>query len=222
MNRNHLPLTILLLTFLLLLFLGWGLAAWRDYFASPARAGLILAVLVSAGMVLLFRLDLQALRRGRLPVGSQPVVLRALALASLGLIWFLPFADRRQIFTFKDPGMLRYVGLLLCSAGIALRLLALAKLGRQFSAYVTLQEGHQLVQSGIYRMIRHPLYLSLLLAAPGMALVFDSTLVWPILGIAAMFVATRIRHEEKLLKSEFGRSFDAYQSRSWRLLPLIF
>ena len=106
--------------------------------------------------------------------------------------------------------------------GGAIRVLALRRLGEQFSAYVTLQPGHRLVEEGIYARIRHPLYLSLVLAGPGVALVFRSQLVWPILCVAVLFVAERIRREEALLASHFGASFSRYRARTWALLPHVY
>jgi protein-S-isoprenylcysteine O-methyltransferase Ste14 len=206
---------------LVLLLAGWGWDDWRGFFENPARTGLMVIILLSAGLVLLFRLDLHPLRRGLLPGGNQTLVLLALALASLFLIWFLPFADRRHIFGLTRNPSTRYFGLGLCCGGIAVRLLALSKLGRHFSAYVTLQDGHQLVRSGIYGTIRHPLYLSLLLAAPGFALIFASALVWPILLVTLIFVTTRIREEDNLLESRFGAEFQEYRQHTGALFPRI-
>ena len=101
-------------------------------------------------------------------------------------------------------------------------MLALSSLGSQFSAFVTLQSGHELVEHGIYAWIRHPLYLSLLLAGPGLTLVFRSQLVWPVLFGAWLFVANRIAREEALLASHFGSRFRGYRARTWALVPLLY
>ena len=144
-----------------------------------------------------------------------------LLLLSLCLLWFLPFADRRHILTFRQEYW-RYPGLLLCCIGIVVRLLALKALGPHFSAYVTLQPNHRLIQDGIYANIRHPLYLSLLLAPAGVALVFASYLALPILLLAAIFVWDRIRKEERLLAAHFGPAFEEYQQSTRMLVPWIF
>jgi protein-S-isoprenylcysteine O-methyltransferase Ste14 len=78
-----------------------------------------------------------------------------------------------------------------------------------------------LVRSGIYGVIRHPLYLSLLLAGPGFALVFKSLLALPITIAALVFVSVRIRQEENLLATEFGDDFRDYRNRSWALIPPV-
>jgi protein-S-isoprenylcysteine O-methyltransferase Ste14 len=206
---------------LLVVLAGWGISDLGQFFADPARAALVAATILGAAMLFVLRLDLNPLRKGRLPVGDQTVVLLALALVSLLLLWFLPFADRRHVLIFAGPHPIRYLGVLALLSGIAVRLLALRKLERNFSAYVTLQQEHQLVQSGIYAHIRHPLYLSLLLAAPGVALVFASLLVFPVLLLTVIFVVRRIRQEEKLLERWFGEAFLRYRSRTWAVIPRI-
>lgn len=223
MARKCLSLALPVFAFLLAVLTGWGLTRWREYFADGARAGVMLIALFAAGIVLRqdLDLDLDMLRRGKSKLGSQPWVLLTLTVASVGLLWFLPFADRRQILTLHHPQIWRWTGLTLCALGVAVRLLALGKLGKQFSAYVTLQEGHELVQSGIYGVIRHPLYLSLLLAGPGFALVFRSLLIWPILAVTLAFISVRIRQEERLLAMEFGDAFARYRARTWALVPCI-
>jgi protein-S-isoprenylcysteine O-methyltransferase Ste14 len=206
---------------LLVVLAGWGRSDLRQFFADPARDALVASILAGGATLFALRLDLNPLRKGRLPVADQTMALLALALGSLWLLWFLPFADRRHVLIFPGPHLIRYLGLLLVLSGIVVRLLALKKLEKNFSAYVTLQEQHQLVQAGIYGYIRHPLYLSLLLAAPGFALVFASMLALPVLVVTVLFVARRIRQEESLLEQCFGEAFLRYRSRTWVVIPRI-
>jgi protein-S-isoprenylcysteine O-methyltransferase Ste14 len=219
--QNFLFLATQVFLTLLLILSGWGLGDLRGFFVDPARIGLVTAVLTAAAGVLILRIDVRPIRKGRLPLGHQTVVLLALVLASIFLLWFLPFADRRHIFAFANSQRVRYFGLLLCCCGIVVRLLALRKLDGHFSAYVTLQEKHQLIQSGIYGHIRHPLYLSLLLAAPGFALVFANWLIFPILLVTVIFVTRRVRDEENLLEGHFGERFLKYKRGTWILIPLV-
>jgi protein-S-isoprenylcysteine O-methyltransferase Ste14 len=131
--------------------------------------------------------DLHPLRKGKSAIGRQSIEIGVLWLLSLLLLWFLPFADRRRLLTIEHDYW-RYVGSLLCCIAVVVRLLAMKALGEYFSAYITLQSNHRLVQKGIYSHIRHPLYLSLLLAPAGTALVFSSILALPILLLSSIFV----------------------------------
>jgi protein-S-isoprenylcysteine O-methyltransferase Ste14 len=218
--RSGLILAIQLVPGILLMLLGWGFNDLLEFFRNPARLGLVVLVLGGALVGGWWGLDFHPLRKGTIPPGWQSLQLGILLLLSLSLLWFLPFADRRGILTFKCDYW-RFVGLFLCCIGVTVRLLALRALGGYFSAYVTLQPGHRLVQNGIYGSIRHPLYLSLLIAPTGVALVFASFLALPILFLAAGFVWDRIVREEKLLAEHFGAEFEEYRSRAWMVLPFV-
>jgi protein-S-isoprenylcysteine O-methyltransferase Ste14 len=220
--RKYLTGALPLGVFILAVMLGWGLDAWREYFGNPERASVIVLALVAGATILVLDLDFDVLRPGQLKLGHQSLLLIVLTVASVVLLWFLPHSDRRQILTISHPALWRGVGLALCTIGVLVRLLALAKLAKQFSAYVTLQEGHELVQSGIYSAIRHPLYLSLLLLGPGFALVFRSLLVWPVLAVTLAFIGSRIHQEERLLRAAFGSDFEQYRSRTRALIPFVF
>ena len=221
MVRSAFILALQVVSAILLVFAGWGFDNLPAFFDSPARSGLAIATSAAFSAGILLKIDFNPLRRGETSEARENVQLGLLLLLSLALLWFLPFADRRKILTLRADYW-RYLGLLLCCIGIIVRLLALRTLGVHFSAYVTLQPDHRLVQHGIYGGIRHPLYLSLLLIPTGIALVFDSWLALPILLLAVVFVFDRIRKEERLLASRFTAEFEEYRRRTWRLIPLLF
>jgi protein-S-isoprenylcysteine O-methyltransferase Ste14 len=199
---------------------GWGVSDLPQFFAEPARAALVAAICAGAGAILILRIDLDPLRAGAANTRKESWVLAAMAAASVVLLAFLPYADRNHLFQIPSEAA-RWFGLLLCCAGGVIRILALRQLGAQFSAYVTLQPDHQLIQTGIYSHIRHPLYLSLLLAGPGVAVVFSSQLVWPILAMTIAFITNRIKAEETLLAKTFPDSFPVYRDRTSALLPFV-
>jgi protein-S-isoprenylcysteine O-methyltransferase Ste14 len=221
MPRSAFILVLQALPAILLVFAGWGFDNVAAFFANPARGGLAIATLAAFCAGILLKVDFDPLRRGKISATHENVQLGGLLFLSLALLWFLPFADRRKILTLQHDYW-RYLGVALCCIGIIVRLLALPTLGKQFSAYVTLQPNHRLIQQGIYGSIRHPLYLSLLLIPTGIALVFESWLAPPILLLAAVFVFDRIRKEELLLATHFYAEFEGYRRRTWRLIPWIF
>jgi protein-S-isoprenylcysteine O-methyltransferase Ste14 len=205
---------------LLLMFAGWGFPGLPSFFGNAARSWFVMLVVLGAAVAVVLRVETQPIRRGLMPTGRQGVQLATLLALSLLLLCFLPFADQRNLLTLHSSG-LRYAGLALCGMGGWVRLCALRRLGRQFSAYVTLQPQHRLVQGGIYGSVRHPLYLSLLLVPAGIAMVFASLLAIPIFLLSVIFVADRIRREEHLLAREFGSQFLAYRRRTRMLIPYI-
>jgi protein-S-isoprenylcysteine O-methyltransferase Ste14 len=95
-------------------------------------------------------------------------------------------------------------------------------LGRRFSGLVAIQPGHTLVTSGIYSVIRHPSYLGLLVNALGWALAFRSGVGVLLTAFTIPPLIARIRAEERLLSAQFGDAYDAYRSRTSRLLPGIY
>ena len=197
-----------------LILTSWGWDDWRGFFAHPARAALLGVLVLGIIPVLAGWVEVKVFRKGKKPVGRQRWLLAGVMVLMLGLIWFLPYGDRRGLLTFAGSETMRYSGLALYTVGNALALVALRALGKQYSGYVTLQDDHQLVQAGIY--------LRGLLMGLGLPLIFRSQLVFPFLAFIMVFVAVRIRQEEKLLAEQFGAEFDAYRRRTWRLLPYVY
>lgn len=97
-----------------------------------------------------------------------------------------------------------------------------ADLGTNWSAALELKEDHRLVTDGIYREIRHPMYLALFVFALGQILVLPNHLVaWPFgLAMIVLFVH-RVDKEEAMMLEEFGEEYRRYQERSHLLIPRI-
>jgi protein-S-isoprenylcysteine O-methyltransferase Ste14 len=87
---------------------------------------------------------------------------------------------------------------------------------------VAIQEGHELVTGGLYRVIRHPSYLGLLLGLLGWALVFRSAIGFLVSLLLLLPLVARMNSEEALLESEFGSQYADYRRRTWRLVPFVY
>lgn len=223
MNRKTLARHLLRFTLALsILFAGWGFDDLRGFFAHPARAGFVGVALATLLWILAWRLDPHPFRQGTAPLGWQRLGMGFLMLTAMVLIFFLAYADRRSLLTITGADSLRYLGLGLYAGGNVISLFALRALGRQYSGYVTLQENHRLVDTGIYAVIRHPIYLRALMVFVGLPLLFRSWLVFLVLPLGVWFVSYRIRREEKLLAETFGEKFQAYRGRTWRLFPYLY
>ncbi len=135
---------------------------------------------------------------------------------------YLPaWSDRHEFWTF-DGEAIRWLGVILFAAGGALRLWPVFMLGRRFSGLVAIQPAHSLVTTGVYRVIRHPSYLGLLVSSLGWALAFRSGLGLLLAALLMPPLLARIGAEERLLGSYFGAEYAAYRARTWRLVPLLY
>ena len=125
-------------------------------------------------------------------------------------------------FSTIDGHGVRWVGVLLFAAGGLLRILPVFVLGHRFSGLVAIQPGHELVTSGLYGVIRHPSYLWLLVSSLGWVLAFRSGVGVLLALLQVLPIMARIRSEEKLLHEQFGSEYDAYRTRTSRLIPGVY
>jgi protein-S-isoprenylcysteine O-methyltransferase Ste14 len=94
-------------------------------------------------------------------------------------------------------------------------------LGRLWSADVVRREGHRVVDSGPYRLVRHPIYTGICLAAFATAVIEGSTIA--VVGAAVLTYGFYIkaRMEERFLTKELGNDYAAFQARTPMLIPFV-
>ncbi|HTS34366.1 MAG TPA: isoprenylcysteine carboxylmethyltransferase family protein [Candidatus Solibacter sp.] len=125
----------------------------------------------------------------------------------------------RHIFPPSDRAAM--TGIVLTWAGIALAMWARFHLGQYWSGRITLKEGHQLIRTGPYARLRHPIYTGLVLAAIGSALVINH---WRCaVGVAVIMIGfvIKAKREEALLAGQFGEAFQEHIRHTGFLLPKI-
>src|ERR1700735_2574975 len=118
-----------------------------------------------------------------------------------------------------DTPLVRWPGVLIPAAGVAIAFWARFHLGSNWSGVVTLKEGHELIRTGPYRTIRHPIYTGILIGFLGSAIVNGQ-----VRGLIAMAVVwlsffIKARREEKLLTQEFGAKFEEHRQHTGMFLP---
>jgi protein-S-isoprenylcysteine O-methyltransferase Ste14 len=95
-------------------------------------------------------------------------------------------------------------------------------LGSNWSITLEVREQHKLITEGLYRRVRHPMYLSLLVYAAGQALVAPNYVAAASYAVAmVLLVALRLGPEERMMREEFGDQYKAYAQRTKRLVPGI-
>jgi protein-S-isoprenylcysteine O-methyltransferase Ste14 len=118
--------------------------------------------------------------------------------------------------------VLAIVGSLTIAIGISINQFAIKTLG-QFFDPLTIKPQHQLISTGIYSFIRHPIYLSYILLFAGFCITLGSLISLVIVLIAsAIAFGNRINIEEKMLVEQFGDRYHEYQQKTKKLLPLLY
>lgn len=114
---------------------------------------------------------------------------------------------------------LRWLGAGLATFGVALQLWALHHLGRNVTPTAVARPDVELVDSGPYRRVRHPLYSGMLLTVPGFGLLSANLLVLAGGVLTFAVVAVRTRREEEELLARLGDAYADYRDRTGRFLP---
>lgn len=97
-----------------------------------------------------------------------------------------------------------------------------ADLGRNWSVTLKLRTEHAVVRTGVYRLVRHPMYSSFLLLGLAQALLLANWFVDAAgLAGAAVLVVCRMAREEAMMLDSFGRDYRAYMERTKRIIPWL-
>jgi protein-S-isoprenylcysteine O-methyltransferase len=148
---------------------------------------------------------------------------------SIFVLWFsiavgsvLAFAAQfvRSAHLNIPPAVIHAVALALMVFGLVIRWAAIHTLGRLFTVDVAIHTDHEVVQTGLYRFVRHPSYTGLLITFLGMGLYFANWLsVIVLLVPIAIGMSIRVRREEKALLRSLGPAYAAYCARTKRFIP---
>jgi protein-S-isoprenylcysteine O-methyltransferase Ste14 len=134
------------------------------------------------------------------------------------LVWPAPL----RWATFALPAELRSSGAALLAAGALLVFWANRNLGPNFSSTLILRDGHQLIQHGPYRHVRHPMYTSFLVMLAGLLLLSANWIVGaPPIVFVLLLMAVRTPREERMLLGRFGDEYRSYMARTGRYLPRL-
>jgi len=133
----------------------------------------------------------------------------------------LPIRGLNQRFE-PDALPIKVAGLAAECAGLALAIWARRVLGRNWSGEITIKEDHELVRSGPYKLIRHPIYTALLVMCAGTAIVSGQMHALAGLALAILAYLRKTRLEETNLVNAFGTRYSQYREDTWALLPGIF
>jgi protein-S-isoprenylcysteine O-methyltransferase Ste14 len=205
-----------MLAYLCLPVLGEG--GLRPFLSHPPLVALVLVTLALTASALFTRGNLSS---GEREDRQNRWVLGAFALIGLMLGYAPALSDRLDLFVVGGEAT-RWAGVALYAFGGVLRIAPVFALGERFSGLVAIQPNHALVTDGLYRHIRTPSYLGLLIGTLGWALAFRSIIGILLTALLLVPLVARMQAEEALLGQQFGEAYAAYRARSWRLIPWVY
>jgi len=112
-------------------------------------------------------------------------------------------------------------GFVLTLAGIAFAIWARLYIGRNWSSSVTIKQDHQLIRTGPYSLVRHPIYFGLIVASLGSAFALRQVrglIALPII-VAGLWYKARI--EERFMEEHFGPEYQGYRRATKALIPFV-
>ena len=114
-----------------------------------------------------------------------------------------------------------WAGALLCVCGLVFAIWARMILGRNWSGVITLKEGHELIERGPYRIVRHPIYTGILTMFAGTAVAIGY--FGGFIGLLLLFVSfwMKLKREEDLMLKHFPEEYSGYQHRVKRIIPFL-
>ena len=182
----------------------------------------VLGAWFAFGAIFLFRRrPPEASEKIRDPMGTVGLLLQGVG---FGIVWSVRRPPGSPLFDAPLPVLagVAVLDVALAVGSVALTLWSVRTLGRQWALAARLVEGHQLVTGGPYRYVRNPIYTGLL----GMLLAIGAAWSRPValvLGVLVFYAGTvvRIRAEERLLRTAFGETWEAWAGRTPALLPGI-
>jgi protein-S-isoprenylcysteine O-methyltransferase Ste14 len=124
-----------------------------------------------------------------------------------------------RIRLFPRAEWIDVAGVLMTAAGLAFAIWARFHLGQNWSSAVSVKVGHELIRSGPYRWVRHPIYTGLLLGLAGTALVRGQAR--GLLGIALLLAGfwVKLGLEEQFMRKTFGEEYEEYSRKTGALVP---
>jgi len=221
--RASIALLASLVIFVGLPLLIWGIGDLSGFFQNPARLTYVAltVILQTTTMIVMPSAGENRFSDGE-AVSRQKFAVVALQIICLAVVVIAPYCDRHNAGVLADSTAIRIIGLVLYAIGSVAMNWAEAALGEQFTVQVAVRKDHRLITTGIYRHVRHPRYLGILLAMSGISLVFRSWYSLVAVGLLAVVMIWRIYDEECLMHRHFGSEWENYSRRSWRLIPFVY
>lgn len=192
------------------------------YISIAAFMALIPAWIVFLGVFVVGRQPAAAPDRKRAPQSFAGIALQAVAVGVVWTFYRVPFSSplvegqHLLNIVFETLAILLMIGAILFARS------AVKELGKQFALQARLIECHELITTGVYGIVRHPIYTAFFAMMLATALVMSHWIAL-IVGVCLFLIGTRIRtaSEDRLLSDAFGADFLAWKEKVPALVPFV-
>jgi protein-S-isoprenylcysteine O-methyltransferase Ste14 len=113
------------------------------------------------------------------------------------------------------------IGTIITLLGIGFAIWARIYLGKNWSSMPAIKVDHELIRSGPYNLVRHPIYAGVLFGLAGTVIIIGEPLALVGLFLVLLAFLWKIRMEEKYLQAEFGDAYAAYKREVPALIPFL-
>jgi protein-S-isoprenylcysteine O-methyltransferase Ste14 len=155
------------------------------------------------------------------PAGSRLLRVGLFLIAIVLLSWETIPVDWLRIHIVPGGRSRFWTGITVTVAGLLFAVWARVHLGRNWSRSVTLKRDHELITSGPYALVRHPIYTGILSGFLGTALAIGEVRGVLALAIFTVALSIKLRLEEKWMRGQFGDAYAVYSSRVHALVPFV-
>ena len=152
---------------------------------------------------------------------KEDVFFQVPALLVLTVILFVSFGNLSYpLFSIRSP--MNVAGALMFIVSLIIRLSAHVTINTNYSWTLEIRERHTLVEDGLYRYVRHPIYFGTFIGVMAIPIYMSSLPGFLLCFLAIPVLNYRIGIEERMLIEEFGEEYERYKERTWKLFPYIY
>lgn len=154
----------------------------------------------------------------------EPAPARLFTMSLVAIAFFLLYSHNLKISWLysrflPQNSLMVWTGIALTYTGIALAIWARTILGSNWGARVSIKQGHELIRSGPYACVRHPIYTGLFLAILGAVLEIGEWRAIIALAIVAVAHSLKAKREEAAMMREFGEEYQRYRGETGFFFP---
>lgn len=128
-----------------------------------------------------------------------------------------------QFFPIWNQEFISMIGIILFTLSGVVMLLGRIQLGQYATGKLSIQDEHELIEKGLYKYIRHPIYAGGIIGGFFFLMAFNSIIIAIIYTLLMLIVFNkRASYEEKILSEEFGQDYLDYQKRTKKYIPFLY